>query len=500
MTGCVRSPVRNSRRRTTFCFCLSVGLLFLSVPLYGIDRGRSLNELQHTSWTYKEGAPGEIYALAQTRNGYLWLGTSTGLFRFDGIRFQPYKPESGQAFPQRSVFSLFAVPDGGLWVGYRYGGVSFLKDGKVTDYGKAEGLPSSAVLAFARDRHGAIWMAAGEGGLAQLQGSRWRKIGTDSGFEGPANTVFVDHAGTVWVGTPTSVDYLVEGGNRFRTAAQGLLRVKNLAETSDGTLWMAETGYGVRRVPLPWKDRGRPGPAVLVGSQAITFDNEGSLWITSLGNGIRRVPYPKRLHQPKPGPSAWRFHDSDVEAFTQPNGLTSDFIYCVLQDREGNVWFGTSGGLDRFRQSPVVSVPLQPISYRGALPIPAAHSFTTSALAAGNQGALWAAGIGPQVLLRIQKDRIVTQLRDRYVDCAYRDPNGVVWLATSADVHAATLHMPWSLFRLADERSDTIGSKQGAVTYKYDGAVPAGRGLTLRRLDLPAAAARVDQSSPSSTP
>jgi ligand-binding sensor domain-containing protein len=104
------------------------------------------------------------------------------------------------------------------------------------------------------------------------------------------------------------------------------------------------------------------------------------------------------------------------------------------------------------------------------------HSFTTRALAAGDQGALWAAGIGPQVLLGIQNDKIVTQLRDRPVDCAYRDPNGVVWLATRS-----------SVFRLAHERLDTIGSKPGPATYNYHGAVTAGQGLILRQLDLPTA-------------
>lgn len=468
---------RNRRRRRRFGFWLCSWFLFLCVPLNGIDRDRKLDQLYHTGWTYVEGAPGEVHALSQTTDGYLWLGTATGLFRFDGIRFQPYKPQSGQAFLQRNVVSLFAVPDGGLWVGYWYGGVSFIKNGKVTDYGKPEGLPSRAVLAFARDRQGAIWIAAGKDGLARLEGSRWRKIGTDWGFAGPANTVFVDHAGTVWVGTPTTVAYLVEGGNHFQIAAQGLQRVKNFAEAPDGTLWMAEGGYGVRPVPLPGKNNGRPEPAILVGSQAITFDNQGSLWITSAGDGIRRVPYPERLHQPKiKGPSAWQFHNSEVEAFTQRNGLTSDYMYCVLQDREGNVWFGTNGGLDRFRQSPVVSVPLQPISYRGALPIPSLHSFTTSTLVAGDQGAVWAAGIGPQVLMKLQNDKIATQLRDRYVDCAYRDPNGVVWLAT-----------PWNIFRLANEHLGTVGSKQGVVTYNYQSALPVGQGLILRRLNLPTA-------------
>ena len=474
----VRSIALNPCCQRTFGFWLCSWLLLLCIPLYGIDRNRSLDQLYHTSWTYREGAPGHVHALAQTTDGYLWLGTATGLFRFDGIRFQPYTPQSGQAFPERSVVSLFAAPDGGLWVGYWYGGVSFIKNGTVTDYGKSEGLPSRTVAAFARDRQGKIWIAAGKDGLARLEGSRWRKIGTDWGFAGQAYTVFVDHAGTVWVGTPTSVAYLLKGRHQFQVATEGLLPiVRSVAEAPDGTLWMAEGGYGVRPVPLPGKSNGRSGPAVLVGAPAITFDNQGSLWITTAGNGIRRVPYPERLHPPTiRGPSAWQFHNSEVEAFTQENGLTDDYVHCVLQDREGNIWFGTGGGLDRFRQSPVVPVPLQPISYSHALPIPSLHSFTTSALSAGDQGALWAAGIGPQVLLKIRNDKIVTQLRDQPIDYAYRDPNAVVWFAT-----------PSSVLRIAHEGLDTIGSKPGAVTYNYHSAVPAGEGLILRQLDLPTA-------------
>jgi len=96
-------------------------------------------------------------------------------------------------------------------VGYSYGGVSFIKNGTVTDYGRPEGLPPRTVLVFARDRQGAIWIAAGEDGLARLQGSRWSKIGTDGGFAGQADAVFVDYAGTVWVRTPTRVVYLAKG-------------------------------------------------------------------------------------------------------------------------------------------------------------------------------------------------------------------------------------------------------------------------------------------------
>lgn len=470
--------LRRPAGQRKFGFWLAFCVLFVCLPLYGIDRDRKLTELYHTAWTFKDGAPAEIYALAQTTNGFLWLGAATGLFRFDGIRFEPYKPQSGQTFSQRSVASLFAVPDGGLWVGYRYGGVSFIKDGKITNYGKADGLPSHTVLAFARDRQGAIWIAAEQGGLARLQGSHWTTIGADWGFSGEADTVFVDRAGTLWVGTPTKVVYLAEGANRFQVAATGLRPiVESIAEAPDGRMWMAEGGYGVRPLPLPGKDDGRSGPAVLVGAPAITFDTQGNLWITTAGDGIRRVPYPDRLDPPRiKGPSAWQFHSSDLEVFTEANGLTGDYVHCVLQDREGNVWFGTTGGLDRFRQTPVVSVALQPISYRGALPIPSLHSFTTSALAVGDDGALWAAGLGPQVLLQVQNEKIVKQLRDQPVDCAYRDPNGVIWLAT-----------PSSVLRIDHERPHTIGSKPDAAPYKYHDAVRLGQGVTLRQLTLPAA-------------
>src|SRR3954466_958591 len=122
-----------ARKRPLWPYLL---ILLCSIPLHAIDRDRRLDELYHTGWTYNEGAPGQVHALAQTTDGYLWLGTATGLFRFDGIRFEPYKPQSGQAFAQRGVRSLFAVPDGGLWVGYWYGGVSFIKNGTVTGYGQ----------------------------------------------------------------------------------------------------------------------------------------------------------------------------------------------------------------------------------------------------------------------------------------------------------------------------------------------------------------------------
>ncbi len=84
----------------------------LSSPLSGIDRNRRLDELYHTSWTTKDGAPSDIFAIAQTRDGYLWLGATTGLVRFDGLRFENYESPFGASLSRlRSVSSLLVVPE-----------------------------------------------------------------------------------------------------------------------------------------------------------------------------------------------------------------------------------------------------------------------------------------------------------------------------------------------------------------------------------------------------
>ena len=88
----------------------------------------------HQSWTFKEGAPEAVEALAQTADGYLWLGTPSGLFRFDGIGFQLFRSPFGEQLPKTNVSALFAPKTGGLWIGYRFGGLSFLKNGKLTNF------------------------------------------------------------------------------------------------------------------------------------------------------------------------------------------------------------------------------------------------------------------------------------------------------------------------------------------------------------------------------
>ena len=136
---------------------------------------RTLSELHHTSWTARDGVPGNIDALPQTTDGYLWLGGANGLYRFAGTRFEKYNPPD-QRFPAHIIESLLATPDGGLFIGFRNGGASLLRDGKVTTYGEKEGMPPTTVRRFARTRDSTVW-AATNAGLFRLISSRWERTG-----------------------------------------------------------------------------------------------------------------------------------------------------------------------------------------------------------------------------------------------------------------------------------------------------------------------------------
>src|SRR5512143_3566461 len=124
-----------------------VASVLLGIPGADSTPPRPIRQLVHTRWTVKEGAPTELRALAQSADGYLWIGTLSGLVRFDGVRFVPFAPQPGDTVPAGGVRRLLATRDGSLWIVWRSGPVSRLRDGRVTSYGEQDGLPATFQLA-----------------------------------------------------------------------------------------------------------------------------------------------------------------------------------------------------------------------------------------------------------------------------------------------------------------------------------------------------------------
>jgi len=352
--------------------------------------------------------PSGIHVLAQSADGYLWLGTPVGLYRFDGVVFERYQPQSGGPFPAQDVTSLLASPNGDLWIGFRSGGVSLLRKGNATNYTTRDGVPGGAVSGFVQDREGTIWIATG-GGLARRERNRWKEVGKDWNFPGKtARGIFLDRQKTLWVSTEDTLVFLPAGARSFQPTGIRVGQVTKMAQAPSGKLWMAETSRSVRPIPLSDKRQPPDETEVQVGSQGILFDKNGAMWITSLGDGLRRSPAPELLK------GKIKEFSTAVESFTAKDGLSDDVVLAILQDREGNIWVGTNSGLDRFHKTNLVPVVLPFKSGNGIL-------------AAGDAGDAW-----------VQEENFMVRLHAGRADraghpipCqtifAYRDPAGAIW-------------------------------------------------------------------------
>jgi signal transduction histidine kinase/ligand-binding sensor domain-containing protein len=367
---------------------------------------QTLSEMYHSSWTIRDGVPSSIEAIAQTQDGYIWLGTDTGLFRFDGKRFERYHPSSGADFLPGTIPSLMATPDGGLWIGYAFAGASFLKDGHNVNFGAHEGLTSGSINAFARDKAGIIW-AASLAALWRLEGSVWKKVdGAWGYFADHAVNVFVDSRGTVWVGSGKQLLFLTEGSKRFELALAQTDDAYAMAEGRDGTVWIALANSSQVR-PLAGPDGKlleRP-KTYRYPTPKILFGQDGSLWIATNAQGLYRLPTPQ-----SPSSTA---QDGVPQHFSASDGLTGDNTFNLLHDLEGGTWVVSTRGLDHFRQVAFTAVTLPKDWFRIAI-VPAGPD---TVLAAGKS------------IVAIDRSGVVSVKGSlKQITSAYRDPHGTVWL------------------------------------------------------------------------
>jgi len=174
--------------------------------------------------------------------------------------------------------------------------MSLLRNGNATNYTTRDGAPEGGVSGFVQDREGTTW-AATDGGLARLEGNRWKEVGRDWNFPGKAAcTIFLDRQGRLWVATEDTLVFLPPGARMFQLTGIRVGQVTEIAQAVSGKLWMAETTRSVRPIPLSDKRQPPDETEIQVGSQEILFDNDGALWwITSLGDGLRRSPAPELL-------------------------------------------------------------------------------------------------------------------------------------------------------------------------------------------------------------
>jgi signal transduction histidine kinase/ligand-binding sensor domain-containing protein len=404
--------IGSSRQPTRFLgFCTSAIVLLLSSPhvlCRDEPASQSLAEMYHSGWTIRDGAPSSIESIAQTQDGYIWLGTDSGLFRFDGQSFERYRPTSGEDLLPGTIQTLMATPEGGLWVGYASVGASFLKDGHNVNFGKPEGLTVGSITRFARDRSGVIW-AASYAALWRYQGSLWKKVDAALGYSAEyAANVFVDSRGTVWVGTGKALVYLTEGSERFEVALQQTDELYEIAEAPDGTLWIGLKDLSqVRALAGPDGKLIEHPKTLQYAARRLLFGKDGSLWVASDSHGVFRLAAPSALS------SAHLSQEGNVQHFSAGDGLTSDNTYDLLNDREGSTWVVSTQGLDHFRHAALTAVKLPKNWFRIAIVTDGSDS-----ILAGHKG-----------MLHIDRSGIsAVNASLKEITCIYRDPHGTIWI------------------------------------------------------------------------
>jgi signal transduction histidine kinase/ligand-binding sensor domain-containing protein len=409
--------MRAARAPTTIAI---LSFLLGSYPVLALDPSLDVSQYAHTAWTLRDGfSLGNIYAMAQTPDGRLWLGGEFGLFRFDGVRSIAWQPPVGQHLPDKGIFSgiysLLVTRDGTVWIG-TFAGLVTWSGGKLTRYTELDGLYVTSLL---EDREGTVWagilggsLGTRAGRLCAMRNGSTQCYGEDGAFGSFVWGLYEDSTGTLWAGAESGL-WRWKPGPPSRYATPGM-RISDLSKTYDGRVLIAMTRAGLKQVvgnkvesyPIRGAiNRNAVLPDRDVDSNKLLRDRDGGLWIGTRDRGLIHV------------------HQGRTEVFTKSDGLSGDMICSLFEDREGDVWVATTEGLDRFRDLPVTTISLkQRLS-----------SNDTNSVIAATDGSMWVAthdGLARWKNGQINFFLKSSGLPDDAAQSLFQDVRGRIWVFT----------------------------------------------------------------------
>jgi signal transduction histidine kinase len=317
---------------------LAAVLLLAAGPVAAAPAG--FIDYHHTQWTAADGAPPAIHTMAQTRDGWLWLGTADGLYRFDGLRFERHALPAQPGRSHERIQLLRAASNGDLVIAYAAEGTSVLHpDGRFEDLPE-QTPPYESIGAIAVDTDGSLWTVGGR--IAHLVDGRWHVVASGPEWEtARQEDLLVDGAGNLWAFNERGAWRLDRAAGRFERvsdqAGQPLL-------APDGRLW-SRSGATLHLLGTT----GRPRPATSAPAQsreAGQFDADGTLWLLDCPQPVCRVPTAGQRRDAR-----WTVASAPAERLADPGLLSGGGPTAILEDREGDIWVATETGLDRFRRN-----------------------------------------------------------------------------------------------------------------------------------------------------
>jgi len=395
---------------------LSLTILFACCCCaFALDPSLDISQYAHTAWRLRDGfVKGEISSIAQTPDGYLWLGTEFGLFRFDGVRAVPWQPPGNQHLPPGRIFSLLVSRNGTIWIGTGSGLASW-KDGKLTRYPEING---EIVFALLEDREGTIWVGAGgtpvSGKLCAVGAGSAECFGGDGRLGPGVVALYEDSSGNLWAGVKDGLWRWKPGPPKFYGLAGEVDGIQALAEDKDGVLLVGWNGGIFRFIDGKTQPYAVRSALRRFRAHRMLRDQNGSIWIATTGSGLLHV------------------HQGRTDVLLRTDDLAPEHILGLFEDREGSIWTSSEEGLDRFRDGAVATLTVKEGLSRNVV----------YSVLADKDGAVWLAtfgGLNRWDKAQISIPDIGGSTRDGKINGSvpnslFQDDHGRIWLSTPREV------------------------------------------------------------------
>jgi signal transduction histidine kinase/ligand-binding sensor domain-containing protein len=493
-------------RTVQLSILLAVMLLACCACAFALDPSLDISQYAHTAWRIRDGfTRGAINSIAQTPDGYLWLGTEFGLVRFDGVRAAPWQPPRDQQLPPGPIFSLLVSRDGALWIGAK--GLASWKNGKLTQHPE---LANQFIFALFEDSAGDVWVGSTgipAGKLCSILKGSVHCYSPDGGFGMGVFALYEDRKGNLWAGVKDGVWRWKPGPPKFYSLPGEPNGIKAISEDDDGALLLGWNDAIYRFVDGKTEAYSRGGTSRQFRAQKTLRDRNGGLWIGTEVGGLVHMHQGRTdtflptdglsgngvtaLFEDREG-SIWistlegldRFRDFAVGTFTVKQGLTNDLVGSVRADRDGSVWLGTYDGLNRWDHGQITIPETGSARRDGKL-----NGSNGNSLFQDERGTIWVSTLrelgylengrftsmngvpGGNILSITQDTAGNVWVINEHVGLFRISPQNEVqqtpWLALGHEDHASVL--------AADRRQGGlwIGFFQGGVAYFSDGKVHA---------------------------
>jgi len=310
-----------------------------------------------THFTEKEGLINNtVWSILEDKSGNIWLCTDGGVSKYNGKSFTHFTEKEGLS--NNTVWSTLEDKSGNIWFGTQGGGVSKYDGNSFTHFTENEGLNNNVVLSILEDKSGNLWFGTQGGGVSKYDGKSFTHFTEKEGLSNnTVGSILEDRSGNLWFGSDVGVSkYDGESFTHF-TEKEGLGHnaIFSIIEDKSGNIWFGSYGGGVSKYDGNSFTRFTVKEGLSHNDvRSLYEDRSGNIWIGTLGGGVSKYDG-NRVEAIERGEKIPLQDQQDLKKingklvksfthFTEKEGLSHNSVMSILEDKSGNIWFGTYGG------------------------------------------------------------------------------------------------------------------------------------------------------------